>query len=441
VKRVAKLLVVSLRPILRSVALLAAALLLVGTWGVAAYLQIAQVTKEALSGLTVSASAVAASVDVPIGQFADITDAFRAADLQLDKVALTSRLLRLQGALPSVGATFALNGSGQLLAASSPFTAADAVVSDADWFRRAMADNAMPLALQRGGTWLRGGPSAVLTRVVRDASGKTAGLVGAVLRSEDLGRLIGRAWFSPGVAIELSSVGGVLEPPGRDSSAPAPTAADGNAEWGMRLLSTARRLLDIPPQLSASAPLRTVDATVTARMDTDLALQGHGLDTRAIGVLGAFLCAVWLTCVVLAVSTRSNNARAGASPTGFGADWQLDLDRRGRVAAVYGHAPDRLREAIGEPLPLALGLPRSDATPHAIVEALDARSRRDNIEVTIASGDGHDRVHRLSIDPLPDGRYVCAGRDVTSEVRLAARLDAESSATHAAQAEIGRAHV
>ncbi|HME27312.1 MAG TPA: ATP-binding protein [Acetobacteraceae bacterium] len=434
-KRVANLLVAPRRLISRSVALLAAALLLIGTWGVAAYLQIAQVARDAFNTLTVSASAVAASIDVPIGQFADLTDAFRAADLQLDKVALTSRLLRLQSALPPVGATFAVSASGQLLAASSPFTAADAGVSDTDWFRRATADNAMSLALQQGGTWLRGGPSMVLTRVVRDPTGKAAGLVGAVLRSEDLGRLIGRAWFSPAISIELNGVGGVLALPGRDSMPPLPAAAEDTAEWGMRLMSAAKRLLDIPPQLSASAPLRTVDATVMASMDTDLALQGHGLDTRAIGVLGAFLGAVWLTCVVLAVSTRSSRARAGASPTGFGADWQVDLDRRGCIAAVHGYAPDRLHEAIGRPLPVALGLAGSDATPHAIVEALDARSRRDNIEVTIASGDGQDRVHRLSIDPLPDGRYACAGRDVTSEIRLAAKLDAESSAAQAAQAE------
>jgi CheY-like chemotaxis protein/nitrogen-specific signal transduction histidine kinase len=36
---------------------------------------------------------------------------------------------------------------------------------------------------------------------------------------------------------------------------------------------------------------------------------------------------------------------------------------------------------------------------------------------------------------LPDGGYVCAGRDVTSEVRLAVKLDAASSAAQAAQAE------
>ena len=144
-KRVANLLVAPLRLISRSVALLAAALLLIGIWGVAAYLQIAQVARDAFNTLTVSASAVAVAIDVPVGQFADLTDTLRGADLQLDKVALTSRLLRLQGALPSVGATFAVSASGQLLASSSPFTAADAMVSDAAWFRRAIADNALPL--------------------------------------------------------------------------------------------------------------------------------------------------------------------------------------------------------------------------------------------------------------------------------------------------------
>ena len=52
-------------------------------------------------------------------------------------------------------------------------------------------------------------------------------------------------------------------------------------------MSTASRVLGIPAQLSASAPLRTVDATVTARMDTDIALRSHWLSKRAIGVLGA----------------------------------------------------------------------------------------------------------------------------------------------------------
>ena len=67
-----------------------------------------------LSGASLFRPALsAASVDVLLGQFADITDGFRAADFQsADRVALTSRLLRLQSALPSVGATFAVSCIG-----------------------------------------------------------------------------------------------------------------------------------------------------------------------------------------------------------------------------------------------------------------------------------------------------------------------------------------
>ncbi|HEY2616596.1 MAG TPA: ATP-binding protein [Acetobacteraceae bacterium] len=430
-KRVVQAAVAPLRLVSRSVALLAAALLLLGTWGVASYLQATQSAKDALGSLAISASAVAASIDVPLQQFADLTDAFRATDLQADKVALTSRLLRLQGALPPVGATFAVSSAGQLLASSSPFAAADASVSDADWFRHASADNAMPLALQRADSWLRGGPSVVLTRVLRDASGKLAGLVGAVLRLEDLSRLIGRTSFRAGTTIELAGVGDVLVLSDRiAATALPPAASEGDQGWIVHLMPIANRLLGVPPQLSVSAPLRTVDAIVTVRADTGVALNGPWLDMRAIGVLGAYLSAVWLTCVVLALSSRSGRQRPEPVLIGFGADWQVDLDRHGRVAAVHGHAADRLRDAIGQPLAAALGLDRADADSHLVVEALEVRARRDNLQVTAAG-----KVYRINIDPLPGGRMSCVGRDVTHEVRLAAKLDAASAASQAAREE------
>ena len=81
-KRVVNFLVAPLRLISRSVALLVVALLLIGAWGLTAFLQTAQVARDALASLTVSASAVAASIDVPLEHFADMTDAFRATDLQ-----------------------------------------------------------------------------------------------------------------------------------------------------------------------------------------------------------------------------------------------------------------------------------------------------------------------------------------------------------------------
>src|ERR1700761_2437546 len=203
VKRAVNVFVAPLRLISRPVALLAVALLLLGAWGLTAFVQTAQMARDALSGLTMAASAVAASIDVPLEHFADLTDAMRAGDLQGDRVALTSRLLRLQAALPPVAATFAVSTSGQLLASSSPFSSGDVSVADAEWFRRATADTAMPVALQRSESWLRGGVSLLLTRVVRDVSGKPAGLIGAIFRVEDLGRMIGRSWLEPGISIGL----------------------------------------------------------------------------------------------------------------------------------------------------------------------------------------------------------------------------------------------
>jgi signal transduction histidine kinase/CheY-like chemotaxis protein len=431
VKRVVNFLVAPLRLISRPVALLVVALLLIGAWGLTAFLQTAQVARDALASLTMSAGAVAASIDMPLEHFADTTDAFRATDFQGDKVALTSRLLRLQGSLSPVGATFAVSASGQLLASSSPFSVNDASVADTEWFRHAMGDNAMPVALQRADSWLRTGPSVILSRLVRDTSGRPAGLIGAVLRFEDFDRLIGRTWFGPGVTIELRGVDGVLALPRHDVPSSPPTVTGSESGWSTSLMSTASRLLGIPARLSASAPLRTVDATVTAQMDTDIALRSHWLSKRAIGVLGAYLLAVWVTCIALAVSRRSNSEQPADVPSGFGADWQVELDRRGCITAVHGYCPDRLREGIGQPLLTALGL----APSHKVAEALEARFRQDNIQVNIANEDGQDRVHRLGIEPLPDGRYNCVGRDVTNEARLATKLDAASAASQAAQEE------
>jgi signal transduction histidine kinase/CheY-like chemotaxis protein len=435
VSRVVDCLVAPLRLISRAVALLVAALLLLGAWGLTAFLQTAQIERDALSGLTVTASAVAAAIDAPLEHFADLTDGFRATDLQTaDRVALTSRLLRVQSAVPRTAAVFLVSATGQLQAATVPFSPGDATVGDADWFRRASADDAMPLTLQRIDSWLRPGPSAVLTRVLRDTAGKPAGLIGAILRNEDLARLVGRTWHGPGVSILVTGLSAlpILESQEAQSSRAAPIAADG-AGWSERLMPALNNWLGAPSQLSALAPLRTVDATVTARIDTDLALRSHGPGMRAIGTLGGYLGAVWITCLVLAVSARPSGERPVPAPAGFGADWQIDLDKRGCIAAAHGFAPDRLREAGGQGLPTALGLLPEDESARTIGEALEARVRLDAVQVSLATEDGQQRFHRFSITPLPDGSFVCVGRDVTAELRLAATAEAEAVACQSAQ--------
>ena len=171
-------------------------------------------------------------------------------------------------------------------------------------------------------------------------------------------------------------------------------------------MAAANRLLGIPEELSVSAPLRTVDVTVTARMDTDLALQSHWLGTRAIGILGA-ICSRSGSPAWHSPCRRRPSARAPAhAPTGFGADWQVDLDRRGCITAVHGYVRIACaRRSAGRLPPHSAG-----ASHHAVaVAALDARSRQDNIQVTIAGEDGQDRVHRLSIEPLPNGAYHLPG--------------------------------
>jgi signal transduction histidine kinase/DNA-binding response OmpR family regulator len=193
------------------------------------------------------------------------------------------------------------------------------------------------------------------------------------------------------------------------------------------------RLLGIPAQLSATAPLRTVDAAVTAHMDTSVALKSHWLDSRALGVLGTYLIAVWVVCLGLAISVRPRAPRSVESPTGFGADWQVELDRRGYMTAAHGFTPDRLHAAVGQPLIAALGLAATDDAARAITETLDGRLRQDAIHVPIATEDGQERVHRISLEPLPDGRFVCRGRDVTSEIRLVSRLEAAAAAEQAAR--------
>jgi signal transduction histidine kinase/CheY-like chemotaxis protein len=434
-RRFGNFLLAPLRLISRPVALLTVALLLLGAWGLATSLQTVQVANDAFRSLTASASAVVASFDAPLENFVELTESVRAPDLQSsDRVALTSRLLRLQGALPRVGATFAVSASGQLLAASSPYSPADASVGDTDWFRRALADSPTPLTLQRVESWLRPGSSAVITRQIHDPAGKLVGLVGAILRTEDLARFIGHTWLEPNVAIELRGGDGASLLPNSELMSSRPVRiGQSSPQWSVWLTMVVGRLIGLPPQLSVTGPLRIADAVVTVRSDTDIVLQSHWVGARATGVIGIYLFVVWLACMALAA--RATRAQAGDAVSGFGADWQVDLDKRGLILATHGYAPDRLREMIGSPLIAALGLESSDPASKIIGEALDARARQDNIQVSIVSEGDQERIHQFSIEPSLDGKFQCLGRDVTREMRLIAESETAIAASQAARNE------
>ena len=133
--------------------------------------------------------------------------------------------------------------------------------------------------------------------------------------------------------------------------------------------------------------------------------------------------------MALAVSCRSSGERPAQLPTGFGADWQVDLDGAAASAAVHGYAPDRLREAIGQPLLAALGLAHRRrtlaASPRHWMRARGRTTSRCDSPAKMAQ----ERVHRCSIDPLPDGTLrLCRPRCDDRGPSDCERLEAETAA-------------
>ena len=155
-------------------------------------------TEEAESRhLAVDAQALAAAVDAPLARFAKLTDSFRPADFSpSDRLAMTARQIRLQGAVPYASATFLANAAGRVVAASAPNPASEADVAQSAWFQRAAAQPPGRLTLQRiDASWLRAGPALLATRSVADESGRLAGVAGAVFSLDDLRSLVMPPWI------------------------------------------------------------------------------------------------------------------------------------------------------------------------------------------------------------------------------------------------------
>ena len=184
------------------------------------------------------------------------------------------------------------------------------------------------------------------------------------------------------------------------------------------------------PSCRFRSPLRTVDASVTARHGHRSRhaepLAGH----RGLSASWAFISRrCWLTCMLLAVSFRWSGRRPGPAPIGYGADWQVELDRRGCIAdGAWLCSRCNCARQLGRPLLTAIGASSPPALRSRGTWRL--RTRLDNVQVKFGNPDGgQHRVHRVSLDPLPDGRYTCSGRDVTNEVRLRRRWTAASAAS------------
>jgi len=406
--------------------LVVAAGLFLAAWTILVGAGLAETGRHANQQATQAAQSVAAGIDATLARFTEQVRTVRPADFAItDRVEQTARLLRLQTLLPA-GSTFMLAADGQLLAASAPFVRQDAMVGDAAWFRRAIAAPPGSLVPQRlpgsGGDddprWLGVANGVALTRAVSDPSGKLVGLVGAVLPQASLQRLIAPDWLAPRISLSLldGTDGEPLLP--APDWAGAPGDSDGRRQ---RLTLSLLAWLDEPTDWTATAPLHTIAAAVTATLPTDIALPDQGIGTPVVASGGALLAA-WLIGVFL-VAFGWRGRRAEAVPTGFGADWQCVLDAGGTVLAHHGDPPGALRQVIGQPLLTALGGQGGSAAADEIAAALRQRTSVHDIRVRI-----DDRSWRISLAPEESGGFVCAGRDVTGEAAALALRDAAESA-------------
>jgi signal transduction histidine kinase/CheY-like chemotaxis protein len=396
--------------------------LLLGAWTILVGAQLAQAGRDAARQATMAAQGVAAGVDATLARFTEQTQAIRATDfVTADRVAPTARLLRLQTFLPQA-ALFMLSPGGELLAASAPFARQDAKVGGTAWFNRAVA--APPGALVPmpvGGPWLGVADGIVLSRTVTDGLGKPAGLIGALLPRGVLASLIAPDWLAPQVSVALSrgAAGALL------ADTPAQAAAQGAGEdWGQRLMLSLLGWLGEDTSWTGAAPLHTVAAVVTVSLPTSSALPAHVLagPTLASGVI---LLAAWLIFCVQA--TARGRGPTVVVPTGFGADWQCELDAAGIVLTRSGDVPANLDARAGQPLAAAIGLAGNAAAGFAA--ALRERTAWHDARVCFDY-----RTWRITLTPGEAGGFVCSGRDVTAE----AEADAARQAAQDAMAESRR---
>jgi signal transduction histidine kinase/CheY-like chemotaxis protein len=408
----------------RLAALAGAAGLLFGAWVVAARVELAQAGRQASRQATLAAQGVAAGVDATLARFAEQAQAVRPADLATaDRVEQTARLLRLQTLLPTA-ATFMVAADGKLLAASAPFVRADALVGDAPWFQRALAAPPGSLLPQRlETTWLGVSSGLLLTHLVSDASGRLAGLVGAVLPAASIRSLISPDWLAPRASLNLvGSAGATLLPDAPDQAGALQAGAEATPEdWVQSRLETLATRLGQPETRTATAPLHTIDAAVAATLTTRVALPDQTLRSPVI-VTGCALLMAWLVGVLLVLAVW-RRPRARAVPSGFGADWECCLDAAGIVVAQHGSLPDMLRRSIGRPLLPVPGAHDECSAASEIAAAVQRRTSLKDVQVPIG-----DRVWRISLVPAADDGFVCTGRDVTGETTALALRDAAEAA-------------
>ncbi len=386
----------------------------------------------AASNLAVTAQAVAAEIDAPLARFAQLTEAVRPADFaSADRLVMTARQIRLQGAVPYVTTTFLVNRTGQVIAASVPFPPSEADVGTAKWFRRAAEQPAGSLALQRvESSWLRVGTTLLVTRTVADKSGRFVGLAGAIFRLEDMRALVRPAWLPATIASSLILQDGANSI--RTEASPPAVAAEGSVVSDLfpSLLLAVDRLAGRPATLVASADIPSIHVPVEMSITAESAIRSAWSDASAatpglLLVAGLLFAGLAVCQLLMALPFGRKPDGRPAAEAAYGADWSFELDRRGRLTEVRGFLPDAIRRGLGQPFVEVLAAAGAgDPACERVAAAVKGRVRLDAVDVRLGAGDAGDRIHRISLVPLVSGALHGTARDVSEEVGSRARADA-----------------
>ena len=340
-------------PMVAAAAIIAA----IGWWFVATT---GSAEEQAERNLAMSAQALAAAIDAPLARFAQLTESYRPADFaSTDRLAMTVRQIRLQGAVPYASTTFLVNRSGQVVAASIPFPPSEAEIGQAKWFQRAAEQPPGTLAFQRvDPAWLRAGSTIVLTRNVTDESGHSVGLVGAIFRLEDIRSLARPAWIPSAEAVSLVAQDGSTTLSAEPSPEPPPGDASAWSALAPRLLIAIDRLAGEqlpgwPETLAASAEIPSIGARLRTSLSSEAAIRAAWSDPSAAAP-GLLLIGGLIVCLLLMVlpARRARDERPPArdrpdqpgSPAGAAAAESVAL--REQVAAI-ARDRDRVLAAVG----------------------------------------------------------------------------------------------
>jgi signal transduction histidine kinase/CheY-like chemotaxis protein len=306
--------------------------------------------EQAARSLATATQALAAAIDAPFARFAELTEGYRPADAaSADRLGMTVRQIRLQGALPYVTTTFLANRTGQVVAASVPVPPAEADVWQAKWFQHAAAQPAGILALQHvDPAWLRAGETVVLTRNVTDESGRSAGLLGAIFRLDDIRLLVRPGWMAPAIATSLVAQDGatLLAPdPAPDPAPTPPEAAVPGADLLPRLMLAIDRLSGRPATLAAAAEVPSIRATVQTSLATDAVLRAAWSGPAAARPGFVLLGGLGLCLLLAAIPAGRRPDAAADEPDSGAAAAELAALREQLAAAASDR--DRVLAAVG----------------------------------------------------------------------------------------------